>query len=326
MEKNKKTKNLTYIDMKEETGLSLGTISRYYNNGSISKKSKKIIEDYIKKYNFTPNVGAQIIRGYEKCIYMVIPKLLDNLTFNKIANKCIELLKSKGISTYIVEGTTDVNVFMDTVRETLLRRPKNIFLFPPTMTKELEEFINSIDANTIVYGYDSTNKKSINFDSYSSMKKMVTRIIDENDGKFKKIIYFGLDDYNQCFGKNRYQGFIDAIGGRGIKHESFKIKDNSLDEIRKIWENFNKKIDDDTFLICGTHKIFAASFLAKQILKKNFMISDVCVKNVFDDFKSYDYKIFIDDEKIASAFYSLLYSNKNSSILIECELIKVYQE
>lgn len=326
MEKENKNKNLTYIDMKNETGLSLGTISRYYNNGSISKKAKKIIEDYIKKYNFTPNVGAQIIRGHEKCIYMIIPKLSEDLTFNKITNRCIELFKSKGINTYIVEGTLDVKTFIETIKETLLRRPKNILIFPPTMTKELEECINDIDINTIVYGYDNTNKKSIIFDSYISMKRMTTKIIDDNDGEINKIIYIGLDDFNKTFGEDRHKGFIDAVKGRGISYDSYRIRENNSDEIRLVWEKLNNKIDDNTFLICGTHTIFNASFLARQILNKNFKISDVCVLNVFDTFESYDYKILIDDEKIAHSFYNLLYSSKNSPLTVECEVIKSAQK
>lgn len=321
MKNNNQRKKMTYLDIVNETGISLGTISRYFNNGSISKEKKAILDKYVKENNYRPNVGAQIIRGYEKCVYIIIPELSYDLTTGSLVSSISEFLRKKNIYSYIVEGSTDVDVFIDVIEKTLERKPKNTIIMPPTINKKLNDYLSSVEENIIVYGYSIENKKSIIFDEYEAFNTLTKKIIDEY-GNQKKLIYVGLDDKKTFMGSERYKGFIDAVKNNELYNQSFLIKENTFEHLKSTWKDIAKIIDSNCIVICGTHTIFQATYLAKQILGIDFMITDILFDDAFKEFKSYDYKIEFDLNKIIIAIYNMMYSNKNETVKISFDVCK----
>ncbi len=54
---------VTIKDVARETNLAISTISKYLNGGKVRKKNQKVIEDAIRKLNYTPNGMARGLRS-----------------------------------------------------------------------------------------------------------------------------------------------------------------------------------------------------------------------------------------------------------------------
>lgn len=71
--------NVTIIQIAEESGVSIATVSRVLNGkGPVSPKTKARIEEVIKKYNYTPNPLAQgLILRHSKTLGMIVPDITN---------------------------------------------------------------------------------------------------------------------------------------------------------------------------------------------------------------------------------------------------------
>lgn len=306
-----KKKNITYHDISKATKLGIGTISRYFNNGSISENKKLIIEEYIKKNNYQPNIGAKLIRGYENCVYLIVCSI-DELAIINITSSIIESFKNKGINVYIVVSSYNCDEYLETLKKTISRKPKTLILFSPIMNNELRNYINQIEINTCVFGDNSTNKPSIVIDEKQMMFSLTNEII--KDGIYNSIIYFGKDEHDLTTGKERLEGFKKSIKNNSFKNSKyFLVRNNNISDIQHIFHKIDKKkLNQNTIIICGTHTIFRYLLNEKQINSWKYNLTDIGYLNELNDQqKSYKYKLFIDFYKIGYEIFNLS-TNKNN--------------
>ena len=317
-----KTSNLTYHDIKKATNLSIGTISRFFNNGSISQKAKIKIENYIQATNYQPNLGAKLIKGSENCIYLIICSLDDSSNM-VIVNSIIEAFKKQAINVYLVVASYNPDHYLDVLKSTILRKPKTLILFLPTLNEDLKNFIDQIEITTYVFGNSLTNKTTISLDNQNYFFNLTKTII--NTKQFNKIVYIGkdLDDWET--GKLRLEGFKKAIKLKPlIESQVILIKANNFlelandQELQEIIKNASKNV----FIICGTHTIFEYLFL--QQIKNNYQyqLSDIGYQSKYDYLhQTYQYKVFIDFYYIGYLIYKKIINCEEQNLLIKEKII-----
>ncbi|WP_022935477.1 hypothetical protein ACJA28_01725 [Mesomycoplasma moatsii] len=307
--KKEKEEKITYHNIKRATNLSIGTISRYFNNGSISSKARKEIEKYIKKTNYKPNIGAKLIKGYDNSVYLVVCNIKE-LAILDIVSAITNCFKLKGINVYVVISSYDHDEYFESLKKTINRKPKTLILLTPIMSDKLRNYINSINIDTYVYGDDTTNKPTISIDEKKMMYDLTSLIIKNN--KFKKIIYIGKNETDYTTGKLRYEGFKKSIIQSTIDYEKYLIENNTVNDIEKLVKKIKHKLKDpNLIIICGTHTIFKYLIFEKYINRFRYELTDIGYTNEYDYIdNTYKYKIFIDFYKIGY----LLYKFKNNKI------------
>ena len=319
--KNKAT-NLTYHDIKKATNLSIGTISRFFNNGSISQKAKIKIEAYLQNTNYQPNLGAKLIKGYENCIYLIICSLDDSSNM-VIVNSIIEAFKKQAINVYLVVATYDPDHYLEVLKSTILRKPKTLILFLPTLNQSLKEFINEIKIDTYIFGNNLTQKTTISLDNKNYFFNLTKTIINSN--QFKTIVYVGKDVDDWETGKLRLEGFESAINLNPlIKTRVILIKENNFLELanHNQLQTIIKNAHKDVFIICGTHTIFEYLFL--QQIKNNYQyqLSDIGYQSKYDYLnQTYQYKVFIDFYYIGYLIYKKIINCEQQNLLIKEKII-----
>ncbi len=91
----------TIKDISKDTGLSLGTISKYLNHKPVSEKSRVLIEESIRRLDYTPNSAAQALRSKSShCICIFTPDISD-YHFGRESNYIMQAMREKGYSTII---------------------------------------------------------------------------------------------------------------------------------------------------------------------------------------------------------------------------------
>ncbi|RIM68442.1 LacI family transcriptional regulator, partial [Staphylococcus arlettae] len=63
-------------DIAKIAGVSKSTVSRYLNNGSVSRKTKEKLDAIIRQYDYQPNQFAQSLRAHKtNMIGAIIPRM-----------------------------------------------------------------------------------------------------------------------------------------------------------------------------------------------------------------------------------------------------------
>lgn len=107
----------TYKDIRQATGLSLATISKYYNGRNVLEANREAIEAAARELDFRPNQHARTLRSRRSRTVGVLLPALDNDFHLTIVAGVEEALRPRGISV-IVAASPDpsddsVNLLMD---------------------------------------------------------------------------------------------------------------------------------------------------------------------------------------------------------------------
>lgn len=162
-------KKLTFNDIKNLSGLSLGTISRYFNNGSISNKSKEILDKIVSENNFILNTSAQNLKSKPKDIYVLIPATKSHSNY-EITNGIIQNYNDVILVTY----NNDFENFKQKFLWSLGTNHVGIIVFPPfneniKVQNLIQNFKNS---NIIIYDLTIPNFSSVKYNLQLPLKKI----------------------------------------------------------------------------------------------------------------------------------------------------------
>ncbi|TDN44614.1 LacI family transcriptional regulator [Curtobacterium flaccumfaciens] len=107
----------TYKDIQQATGLSLATISKYYNGRNVLAANREAIEAAARELDFRPNQHARMLRSRQSRTVGVLLPALDNDFHLTIIAGVEEALRPRGISV-IVAASPDpaddpVSLLMD---------------------------------------------------------------------------------------------------------------------------------------------------------------------------------------------------------------------
>ncbi|GLI26662.1 LacI family transcriptional regulator [Agromyces rhizosphaerae] len=89
----------TYVDIQELTGLSLSTISKYFNGGNVRERNRITIEDAVARLGYQVNQHARSLRaGRSSTVGVLLPDFGQSSAFHlSIIGGTEEILRSRGI-------------------------------------------------------------------------------------------------------------------------------------------------------------------------------------------------------------------------------------
>lgn len=119
----------TIKDIARETGLSLATISKYLNGGSLREKNRLLIEQAIQKLDYHVNEYARGLKSNKSRPSAVVSRL-SNLFVTQIISVIEGVLQSQGYSIIICDCQTDPERECQAVQFLLDKRVDGIINMP----------------------------------------------------------------------------------------------------------------------------------------------------------------------------------------------------
>lgn len=108
----------TIKDISRETGLSVGTVSRIFNNrGYISAEAREKVEAAMKKLNYQPNAVARSLSKSSTNIIAIIVPHLDHPFFSKLTSAVEEAVVSHGYTLIIYRSHGDEQLELEMIRK-----------------------------------------------------------------------------------------------------------------------------------------------------------------------------------------------------------------
>ncbi|MGV8850813.1 MAG: LacI family DNA-binding transcriptional regulator [Propionibacteriaceae bacterium] len=120
----------TYKDIRRLTGLSLATISKFYNGGNVLGSNRELIERAASDLGFQIN---DVARGLRSRRSMTVGVVLDQLSsaFNATIVSCLEeRLREAGYGTIICDSRNDMDTQSDAVRFLIGKMVDGIVIVP----------------------------------------------------------------------------------------------------------------------------------------------------------------------------------------------------
>ncbi|WP_331707919.1 LacI family DNA-binding transcriptional regulator [Mycoplasmopsis felis] len=284
-------KQLSYKDISEETGVSISTISRFYNRGYVSKKTKEKIQRVVKEKEYYPNHGARLIRGRDNSVFIIMPIWAQNLYASIVSGISIACVKSgrKVNTTYSGPSTKE---YIETLRYVMSWKPTAIVVFIPQYDKELFDFIRKIeDMAVIIYGHQVENCNWIKPDITKGFFDLTTKVVNNSKFSERKSIFVTDERLSESQAIERRQGYERACIENNWEIHEFKLNSKKeIDDVIKL-HNYMKehKIKN---VICSTHEVFVSLVLI--LGTREYFFTDIGYQSIYDNIKKYTAKIFID--------------------------------
>ena len=120
----------TIKDIARATGLSLSTISKYINGGSVRQSNRAAIEKAIKEFDFHPNEAAQAIRcKTRRTIVVIVPNI--NVDYcRSVVIYCQNRLREENYAVVFYDCNNDAAIEEKLIRKAVSNRADGIIAIP----------------------------------------------------------------------------------------------------------------------------------------------------------------------------------------------------
>lgn len=278
--RNKNQNNVTLEDIAKLSNVSVSTVSRVINNGSVSEKTKKRVKEIIRQTNYSPNAIARSLRGGKtNTIAFIVPDI-TNPFFTQIINEFGKMYRDKKYSIIICNTFDDPNIEQSEIESLAERRVDGLVV--TSSAASFAKIYEDINQNCPVILLDRLISKkldSIRTDNIDGSMHAVSYLI--NKGRKNILTIAGPQHFTP--GKERYEGYLKTLDFYNISPDKELVKFGDFTKrsgylLTKEALHNNKPID----------AIFAANnFMgvgAIEALKsENYKIPDDIALIMFDD-------------------------------------------
>ena len=229
------TTNITMKDIAQNLGVSVATVSRALKDSPrISVEKREEIKKYAREHNFFPNMIAESLRKSKvqpiKIIGVIIPQL-THFYFSSILSGIEEEATARGYKLMVAQSREMYENEVKICRAFSESKVCGIIVSQAKNTAKYNHFQKLIEQGVPLVFYDrictGVDASRVVVDDYMGAYAAVSHLIDTG---CKNIAYYGTS-LTMEIGKNRYNGYKDALLKHGLKPDEQLIRtcDNRAD-------------------------------------------------------------------------------------------------
>lgn len=260
-------KRLTMVDIAKKAGVGTTTISRYFNDGVLSEKTREKIKKIVEKYNYRPNTFAKALKSYDTKIIGIIVPAFHSFASSKTLRYLDLYLKELGYDILVLNSNFNEEEQLKYIKHLYRIHVSAIILLPTTVNSKYEEIIKSVDVPVIIIGQHVDFTYSIEYNDFEAGQEITEYILNKGH---KKITYIGVSEEDIAVGIERKRGIISKLEEYNLKLENEYISKFSLREAKKVVSQNIENINKTTCIICATDKIAYGTI---QALNENNIVA-----------------------------------------------------
>ena len=214
-------KKATMRDLCDETGLSLGTVSKYLNGGQLKEKNRKKLDEAIERLNYRVDEYARGLITNRTRTVGIITTRLDNLFYSSIISDVETKLYEKGYAAIIKESGYDLSKEIKGIEWFLSRRVDALIIIPVGRKKEDYEILNEAEVPVLFLDsyIEGVRCESIVTDNEEISRHAIDWLISKGHKKISII----LDKDNPYTAERRLEGYRQAFKENGMEEEDYRI-------------------------------------------------------------------------------------------------------
>ena len=227
--------SITMKDIARDLGVSVATVSRALKDSPrISAEKREEIKSYAREHNFFPNIIAESLRKSKvqplKIIGVIIPQL-SHFYFSSILSGIEEEASARGYQLMVAQSKEKYENEVRICKAFNENKVCGIIVSQAKNTTKYDHFQKLIHQGLPLVFFDristGVNASRVVVDDYMGAYAAVSHLIDTG---CKNIAYYGTS-LTMEIGKNRYNGYKDALLKHGLKPDEQLIRtcDNRAD-------------------------------------------------------------------------------------------------
>ena len=251
----------TIKDIREVTGLSLATISKYLNGGNLLPENKAKIEKAIDELHYEVNEMARgLVTSRSKVIGVVVFDIANVFTCT-LLKYLGERFRSAGYAAMICDSQNNEQIEAENIRFLISKKVDGMIVIPVGLTAE---FLNpalraEIPVVLMDRSVDGSGVQCVKVDNRASSYRAVEMLYDYGH---RKIAMIGSDI--EVTGKEREQGCRQLLKDKKIEvpPEYMKIGRHSIEHGYKSMQELLKLEEPPTAIFMGNFEIILGAVMA----------------------------------------------------------------
>jgi len=254
--------NITIKDIAKALNFSVSTISKALNNSyEISPDTKKLIADYAKANNYTPNRFAKSLKaGQSTSVGVIISSFFSTTFLAQIIDGIYKASYEVGYDIIVMQSFENVEKERSCL-DTLIAKGVDGILLAPVSETSNSEYLNYINDNLCpIVLFDrintSVNTTKVGVNEYNGALEATQHLININR---KRILFITGDKFGD--NNQRILGFKKALKNLDIPLNSRYMVFCNLENIEELDEKIKKSILYLREMKIGPNAIFGATDL-----------------------------------------------------------------
>ncbi len=215
----------TIRDVKNKTGLSLATISKYLNGGNVLPENKVLIEEAIKELNYEVNeIARGLVKNKTRIVGVLVYDIASFFSSNILHFIGMELRKN-GYGMMICDSCNDEKLEIENLKFLLSRKVDGIIVLPVSMSGKFLEPAKKASIPTVLVdrAFQDEAFDCVCIDNRVAAYRAVDILIKNNH---KKIAIIGTTATDT--GTERLKGYKEALDQAGIEIRQDYVKIGSF--------------------------------------------------------------------------------------------------
>ncbi len=203
-------------EIARRAGVSRATISRYLNNGYVSKEKRDLISRIIEETGYVPSQHARQLRtGKTRLVGVIMPKI-NSQSVSRMVAGITDSLAQEGYQVILASTNNDEHTEVDYLRLfSEHNRVDGIILIGTVLSPEHREVIADLRIPFVILGQRTPGIPCVYHDDYHAMFDIAKLVLR----KSKRAAFLGVFERDIAAGRERHRGFVDACAAMGINLE-----------------------------------------------------------------------------------------------------------
>ncbi|MCI7100046.1 MAG: LacI family DNA-binding transcriptional regulator [Lachnospiraceae bacterium] len=249
--------------------VSPATVSRYMNNGYISKEKRERIRAIIEQTGYSPSMHAQTLRTRKTMLIGVIVPKINSESISRMTSGISQALSETGYQMLLADTENDTEKELEYLNLFKNNPVDGIILFGTSITEKHKAFMENNSIPLVVIGQKTTLASCIYHDDRTASFVLTEKMI--LSGK-KKLAFLGVTPDDPACGIERKQGFLDALSHYHLTFNP-RLEEICEFDIRSGYDHMDsllKKNQDFNGVFCATDMIAAGAI--KRLQEEHLLI------------------------------------------------------
>ncbi|VEU77077.1 LacI family DNA-binding transcriptional regulator [Mycoplasmopsis columbina] len=302
-------KEFGYKEIAKLTGLSVATVSRYFNECYISDKNKELIEDALQKKEYVPSLGNKVIKDRDNTIFAILPETPSEAYYRVLEG--IQFGARRKNKKIFVSYSSNQN-FVKEIKNILSWKPFGVIVFmPPNLEEMIKKYIEqNRPRKTKIFLYNNylDGDKKITIDYGEAFKNLVFKfknIMKETD----TLVYVDDIHLKEKYRVERRNGFINGCELEKINCVILELDWKQDAKVKEVAQSIFKS--GYVYTASSSHDVFMA---LATVGDKNMVLTDIGSPSNIDHLNKYSFKILEDFVKLGLIIERNLYDLVNDDL------------
>ena len=203
----------TIVDIKNRTGLSLATISKYLNGGTVRPENKEKIDEAVRTLNYRVNETARSLVTNRTKTIGVIVYTVENLFAGTMMHYIGEYFRQHGYGMFICDSNNNPEIEAENVKNMIQKNVDGILMIPVGLRERYLPLLSSAGIPLVCLDrrFDDQSFDSVTINNRESSASLVEILVRNGHSR---IGYIGSEA--EYTGRERAAGFREAMEQRGL--------------------------------------------------------------------------------------------------------------